>query len=110
MKCDASTHRIDLVADEREPLAGNVHGRPVREVAAVREHQSEHLVLRSRLEERSEHRQVRLGAGMRLHVRVVGAEQLLGAIDRELLGDVDEPTAAVVAPARVALGILVVHR
>jgi hypothetical protein len=47
---------------------------------------------------------------MRLHIRVVGAEQLLGAIDRELLGDVDEPTAAVVAPARVALGILVVHR
>ena len=49
-------------------------------------------------------------AGVGLHVRVVGAEQRLGAIDRELLGDVDELAPAVVAAARVALGVLVVHR
>ena len=35
------------------------------------------------------------------------AEQLLGAVDRQLLGDVDEFAAAVVAPARIALGVLV---
>ena len=50
---------------------------------------------------------VRLRAGVRLHVRVGGAEQLLGAIDRELLGDVDVLAAAVVALARIAFGVLV---
>ena len=44
---------------------------------------------------------------MRLHVRVLGAEQLLGPVDGQLLGHVDELAAAVVAPARVALGVLV---
>ena len=35
--------------------------------------------------------------------------RLLGALDGELLGDVDELAAAVVAPARIALGVLVGH-
>ena len=35
------------------------------------------------------------------------AEQLLRALDRQRLGDVDELAAAVVALARIALGILV---
>ncbi len=60
---------------------------------------------------RIEHRHVRgvvgLGPGVRLDVGVLGAEQLLGAVDRELLGDVDLLAAAVVALARVALGVLV---
>ena len=50
---------------------------------------------------------VGLGAGVRLDVRVLGAEELLRAVDRELLGDVDLLAAAVVAPAGVALGVLV---
>ena len=37
------------------------------------------------------------------------AEQLLGALDRQRLGDVDELAAAVVALARIALGVLVGH-
>jgi hypothetical protein len=44
---------------------------------------------------------------MRLHVGEVGAEQRLRAVDRELFGDVDVLAAAVVALARVALGVLV---
>jgi len=32
---------------------------------------------------------------VRLHVRIVGTEQFLGAVDRQLLGDIDELTAAV---------------
>ena len=46
-------------------------------------------------------------AGVRLDVRVLGAEELLRAVDRELLDLVDDLAAAVVPLARVALGVLV---
>ena len=46
-------------------------------------------------------------AAVGLHVGGVGAEELLDAVDGQLLGDVDELAAAVVALARVALGVLV---
>ena len=49
---------------------------------------------------------VGLRTGMRLHVGVLGAEELLGAVASEVLGHVDHLAASVVAPARVALGIL----
>ena len=52
-------------------------------------------------------RGVGLRAGVRLDVGVFGAEEFLDAVDRELLGDVDVFAAAVVAAARVALGVLV---
>ena len=45
--------------------------------------------------------------GVRLHVGVLGAEQGLRPGDRQRLDDVDLLAAAVVAPARVALGVLV---
>ena len=53
-----------------------------------------------------------VGAGARvgLDVGVFDAEQLLGAVDGKLLGDVDELAAAVVAAAGVALGVLVGER
>ena len=50
---------------------------------------------------------VRLRARMRLDVRVLGAEELLRAVDRELLDLVDDLAAAVVAAAGVPLGVLV---
>ena len=50
---------------------------------------------------------VGLRARVRLDVRVLGAEQLLRAVDRRLLDLVDDLAAAVVAPARIALGVLV---
>ena len=61
----------------------------------------------ARLQQRQEHRLVRLAAGIRLHVGEAAAEQLLGALDRQRLGDVDELAAAVIAPARIALGVFV---
>ena len=48
-------------------------------------------------------------AGVGLDVGEAGAEQLLGALDGEGFGDVDELAAAVVALAGIALGILVGH-
>ena len=61
----------------------------------------------ARFEQRHVGGVVGLGAGVRLDVGVVGAEQLLGALDRQFLGDVDLLAAAVVAAAGVALGVLV---
>ena len=47
---------------------------------------------------------------MRLHIGVVGAEQRLGPLHGEALGHVHDLAAAVVAGARIALGVLVGQR
>ncbi len=60
-------------------------------------------------EESQQHRLVGLRARVRLHVRRLGAEDLPDAVDRELLGDVDVLATAVVALARITLGVLVGH-
>ena len=65
------------------------------------------MIVSPGLQQRVVDGRVRLRARVRLHVGVLGAEQRLGAVDRELLGDVDVLAAAVVALARVALGVLV---
>ena len=61
------------------------------------------------LQQRQKHRLVHLAAGVRLHVGELRAEQLLGALDRQRLGDVDPFAAAVIARARIAFGIFVGH-
>ena len=61
----------------------------------------------ARFEQRHVDGVVGLGAGVGLDVGVLGAEELLGPLDRQLLGDVDLLAAAVVAAAGVALGVLV---
>ena len=52
---------------------------------------------------------VGLGARVRLDVHVLGAEELLGPLDGELLDRVHVLAPAVVAAARIALGVLVGH-
>src|SRR5688572_1145205 len=61
----------------------------------------------ARLERGEVHPHVRLRARMRLDVRVLGGEERLGAVDRDRLDLVDDLAAAVVALARVSLGVLV---
>jgi len=61
----------------------------------------------ARLEQRQIHGRVRLRARVRLYVGEVRAEELLGAIDREALGDIDEFATPVVALARIAFGVFV---
>ena len=95
----------DAVRHEVVEQAAGVDRRAVGEVAAVVEAQAEHRV--AGLQQRLVHAHVGVGTGVRLHVGVLGAEQLLGAIDGELLDRVDDGVAAVVALARVALGVLV---
>ncbi len=47
---------------------------------------------------------------MRLHIRVLGAEQLLGPIDRQLLDLINHLAAAVIALPRQPLSVLVRER
>ena len=63
----------------------------------------------ARLHQRHERALIGLAAGIRLHVGEAAAEQLAGALDRQLLGDVDELAAAVIAPAGIAFGVFVGH-
>ena len=88
-----------------EQLAREIHLGAVRQVSAVIEAHAEYGV--AGREQREVHGGIGLRAGVRLHVGVVGAEQLLRAIDRQLLGDVHKLAAAVVAAAGVALGVFV---
>src|SRR3546814_14882117 len=60
-----------------------------------------------RLQKREVHGLVGLRARVRLHVGVVGSEQFLHPVDRQLLGHADVLAAAVVALARLAFGVLV---
>ena len=78
-----------------EPFAGHVDGRAVGEMAAGSEIEAHEGV--AGLQQRQKHRLVHLAAGVRLHVGELRAEQFLGAIDRQLLGDVDPFAAAVIA-------------
>ena len=71
----------------------------------MRQRHAEYRV--ARFEHRHVHAGIGLRTGVRLHVGVLGTEQRLDAIDGQLLGDVDELAAAVVALARVTLGVLV---
>ncbi len=93
------------VSDGVEPLAGEVDLAAVGQVAAVRQAHREHGV--ARCEQCRVGRQVGAGAGMRLQVGMVGAEECLGPLDPDLLGPVDHLATAVITPAGIALGVLV---
>ncbi|OEI67447.1 molybdenum cofactor biosynthesis enzyme [Curtobacterium sp. ER1/6] len=97
--------RVDAVRHGVVDAAGEVELHAVGQVAAVGELETEDGVAGGG--DGVQDGGVRAGAGVRLHVRVRSAEEGLRAVDGELLGDVDELAAAVVALARVALGVLV---
>ena len=93
------------VGDDLVGLAGEVQLMSVREVAAVREVQAQDGV--AGLDDGRIGRHVGRRAGVRLHVGVLGAEELLGAIARQVLHHVGELASAVVALAGIAFGVLV---
>jgi hypothetical protein len=96
---------LDLVGGDFVELAGEVQLHAVREVTAVSQGEAQDLVPRG--DHGVERRGVGLRAGVRLDVGVFGAEQVLDPVDGQLLGNVHVLAAAVVAAARVALGVLV---
>ena len=93
------------VADRLEPLARDVRRRAMGQMAAGGERHAQNGVAGP--QQREEHREVRRRAAVRLHVDVGAAEQPLRPVDRELLGDIHEFAAAIVAAPRIALGVLV---
>src|SRR5918998_397297 len=97
----------DAVVDYGVGAAREVEPHPVGEVAAVGQVHREDLL--PRLEQGRVGRLVGLAARVRLHVDVLGAEELLRPVYGQLLDDVHELAAAVVALAGVALGVLVGH-
>ncbi len=102
---DARRIGIHAVRVRVVELAREVELHAVREVAALVESEAEDAVA-GRCN-RAQHSRVRLGTGVRLHIRVRRAEQVLGAADCQRLHLVDELAAAVVAAAGVSLGVLV---
>ncbi len=102
---DALVVAAHVVGHRLEPLARHVDRRAVGEMAAGGEIEPHEGV--ARLHQREEHRGIGGGAGMRLHIGELAAEQLGHPLDRQPLGDVDELAAAVIALARQAFGIFV---
>ena len=94
---------VDLVH-----LAGERDRGAVREVPPLRQGHGHHPVLAA-LHDREVDGHVRLGARVGLDVRVLGAEELLDPVARQVLGLVVELAPAVIPLARVALGVLVGH-
>ena len=97
----------DAIRDDVVQLAGEVERMTVGQVSAMRQVHAEHRV--SRLHGGEVDRHVGLRARVRLHVGVLGAEQLFRSRDRQRLGHVHELASAVIATPRVSLGVLVRH-
>ena len=96
---------VDAVLHGVVQLAGRGHGGAVGQVTAVSQAHAEDGV--TGFDQREVDGRVGLGAGVRLDVGVVGAEQLLGAVDGQLLDHVDVFAAAIVALVGIAFGVLV---
>ncbi len=99
------TGLINTVRDDVVQFAGEVNRGAVSQVAALRQVHTEHGV--ARLQQRGVDGKVSLGAGVRLDVSIVSAEQFFRAVDCQLFNHVDVFTAAVVTLARIPFSIFV---
>ena len=95
----------NLVAGDVVELAGEIELVAVGEMAAIGEIEPKDGV--PGLNQRHEGGGVGLGAGVRLHVGVLGAKELFGAVAGKVLNYIGVLAAAVIALARVAFGVLV---
>ena len=95
----------DAIGHEVVEATTDVDRRPVGEVAALIESHPQNGV--AGVEHGQVGGQVGRGAGMRLDVGVFGAKELAGPAPGQLFYFVDDVVTAVVALARIALGVLV---
>ena len=96
---------VHTVGDDVVQKAREVHRAAVGEMPAVIEAHAEHRV--AGLDDGQVRAKVRAGAGVGLHVGVLRAVQLAGAVAGEVFHHVDLLAATVVALAGIALGVLV---
>ena len=96
---------VDAVMRDLIKLAGEIRRMAVRKMAAMREIHRQDFVARFNRGEINRH--VRLRAAVRLHVHMLGAEQTLGAIDRQLLDHIDILATAVPALLRITFRVFV---
>ena len=102
---DTAGFGVDIIFEGVEDEAREVDGAAVAEVSAVAEVHAHKLVAGLQTGHKDGH--VGLGARVGLHVGVFGAEKLFDTGAGKLLHLVDYLTAAVVAVAGIALGVLV---
>ena len=105
VEVDQMRFGVHAILHRVEPLAAHRRARAVGQVAAGIEAQSHDRV--AGLGQRQHHCAIRLRARMRLDVGEAAAEQLLRAIDRQLLHLVRRMAALIIALPRIALGIFV---
>ena len=86
-------------------FARHVDGTAVRQMPAVAQVHAQYRV--ARLQQREVYRKVGLCARVRLYIGMIRAEQLARALARQIFHYVHVLAAAIVALARIALGILV---
>src|SRR5207248_6922230 len=86
-------------------LSGEVERMTVRQVAAMRKVHSENRV--ARLQDGQINGHVGLASRMWLDVHMLGAEKFFGAFNRQILNDIRELAAAVVAAAGISFGIFI---
>ncbi len=102
---DLAGRRVQAVLDRMVELAGKIGLGAVGQMTAMGQAHAQHRI--ARLTQGHEDRRVGLRAGVRLHVGIVGAKQLLDTLDGKPLRDVHVLAATVVALGGIALGILV---
>ena len=95
----------DTVVNDIVELSGEIHRGAVRQMTAVSEIHRQNLI--ARLQCGKINRHIGLRTGMRLNVGMFGAEELLRAIDGQLLNLVHPFATAVPAFVRIAFGVLV---
>ena len=105
VEVDLAVLAAHAVLDRVEPLAREVRRRAVGQVTARGERHAENGV--AGLQQGEQDALIGLRARMGLDIGEGAVEELAGALDRQSFGDIDVLAAAVVAPARIALGILV---
>ncbi len=93
------------VGGDTVELAGKIQLVSVCQMAAVRQIEAEDGI--ARLKDGHIGRRIGLRAGVRLHVGVFGAENLLGAVAGQVLDHVREFATTVVAFARIAFRVLI---
>ena len=96
---------VNAVGDDVVVLAREVYRGTMGKMAAVVERKAQNGV--AQVDKGLISSKVGIGAGMGLDVRVLAAEQLAGALDGQVLDDVDLFATAVVAFAGIALSVLV---